>query len=84
MSASNEWTIWYLTFRGWERGSEKTDFGDANERPAPGDEVLTFKYSEFMGSMCARDRKHARVPDAGSKKKRSPREISDALAHITM
>ena len=24
MSASNEWTEWHLTPRGWERGSEKT------------------------------------------------------------
>jgi len=51
MSASNEWTLWHLTPRGWERGTEKTDFGAANEKPAPSDRVLTFKYREFMSSM---------------------------------
>lgn len=51
MSASNEWTLWHLTPRGWERGTEKTDFGEANEKPAPGAGVLTFKYREFMSSV---------------------------------
>jgi len=51
MSASNEWTLWHLTPRGWERGSEKVDFRDVNEKPPPSDRVLTFKYREFMGSM---------------------------------
>lgn len=51
MSASNEWTLWHLTPRGWERGTEKTDFGEADEKPAPNDRVLTVKYREFMSSM---------------------------------
>ena len=51
MSASNEWTEWHLTLRGWERGSEKTDFGEAQIKAVPEDRVLSFKYREYMSSM---------------------------------
>lgn len=57
MSASNEWTLWHLTPRGWERGTEQKDFCDAAEKPAPSDGVLTFKYGDFMSSMYSRTEK---------------------------
>jgi len=50
MSASNEWTEWHLTPRGWESGSRKTDFVGDSDVPEPPDRVLTFAYSEFMSS----------------------------------
>lgn len=54
MSASNEWTEWHLTPRGWERGTEQIDFGDPQVKETPTDRVLSFKYREYMGSMYSR------------------------------
>lgn len=51
MSASNEWTEWHLTPRGWERGSEKIDFGEARIKAAPSDCVLSLRYREYMSSV---------------------------------
>ena len=48
MSASNEWTEWHLTPRGWERGTEKTDFSRLDRCP-PADRVLSIIYEQFMG-----------------------------------
>jgi hypothetical protein len=53
MSASNEWTEWHLTPRGWERGTEKQDFGRVDREP-PADRVLTVVYGQFMGSSFSR------------------------------
>ena len=50
MAASNEWTDWHLTPRGWEQGDSKLDFGAQTGRPIPADRVLTVRYSESMGS----------------------------------
>lgn len=50
MSASNEWTEWHLTPRGWERGSEKMD-GSLGKQlvDPPVDRVLTMQYFEWSG-----------------------------------
>lgn len=49
MSASNEWTEWHLTPRGWEEGDSKTDFASKSEA-APADAVQTVKYREYLSS----------------------------------
>lgn len=49
MSASNEWTEWHLTPKGWERGTEKEDFRRIDRDP-PTDRVLTAKYREYLSS----------------------------------
>lgn len=53
MPASDEWTEWHLTPRGWERGSQQRDFESprTKEGPRPGDAVLTVKYSDYWASM---------------------------------
>lgn len=48
MSASNEWTEWHLTPRGWEPGTEKTDFSRIDREP-PLDRVLTIRWREYLG-----------------------------------
>ncbi|QCI13342.1 hypothetical protein E6B08_19100 [Pseudomonas putida] len=50
MAASNEWTEWHLTPRGWERGTEREDFKPTVNRDAPADCVMTCKHSEVMSS----------------------------------
>lgn len=54
MSASNEYTEWHLTPRGWERGTEKTDFQERINRNPPPDTILSYKYYEFMSSPFSR------------------------------
>jgi hypothetical protein len=49
MSASNEWTEWHLTPRGWERGTEKEDFRRIDREP-PADRVQTVLYRERLSS----------------------------------
>jgi hypothetical protein len=49
MAASNEWFEYHLTPRGWEMGSNKTDFAREEKDPPP-DRVLTVRVSEFMSS----------------------------------
>ncbi|QHG70168.1 hypothetical protein [Ensifer adhaerens] len=49
MSASNEWTEWHLTPRGWEEGDSKTDFA-FNSKAAPADAVQTVKNREYLSS----------------------------------
>lgn len=49
MSASNEWTEWHLTPRGWEEGTCKTDSALTEVAP-PDDRVLTMKYKEYLSS----------------------------------
>jgi len=51
MSASNEWTEWHLTPRGWECGTEKIDSAPTSPVPPPTDRVLTCRYHEFLGSI---------------------------------
>jgi hypothetical protein len=51
MSASNEWTEWHLTPRGWEEGDTKKDFVGTKTTPTPKDRVLTFRYKEFLSSV---------------------------------
>ena len=53
MSASNEWTEWHLTPRGWEEGTGKRDFGHHTEGMTPPDRILTCRYTEYLGSMGA-------------------------------
>ena len=43
MSYSDEWTEWHLTPRGWESGTQKTDFAGIVQKAAPADRVLTYK-----------------------------------------
>lgn len=50
MSASNEWTEWHLTPRGWERGSEREDFKGTVHRKPPADRVMSATYGERMSS----------------------------------
>ena len=47
MAASDEWTEWHLTPRGWERGSERVDVGNVTPRDPPADRVLTVRYREY-------------------------------------
>jgi hypothetical protein len=49
MSLTNEWTEWHLTPKGWERGTEKTDFQKI-DRESPADRVLSVVYKEFASS----------------------------------
>ncbi|HVO60352.1 MAG TPA: hypothetical protein VMT53_05420 [Terriglobales bacterium] len=51
MAASNEWTEWHLTPRGWERGSEREDGPGIKEKPAPADRVLTYRWKEYLSSV---------------------------------
>jgi hypothetical protein len=52
VSLSREWTEWHLTPRGWERGTEKTDFAQTTvNREPPADRVLTFSYEESVSGM---------------------------------
>ncbi|MGE8451793.1 MAG: hypothetical protein ACN6OP_14445 [Pseudomonadales bacterium] len=50
MAASNEWTDWHLTPKGWERGTEKDDFNRVDRDP-PSDRVLSSRFSEYAGSV---------------------------------
>jgi hypothetical protein len=47
MARSEEWTERHLTPRGWEVGSERTDFSLKTHEPPP-DRVLTVRYREFL------------------------------------
>lgn len=51
MAASNEWTEWHLTPRGWKSGSELVDVGNLTAKDPPFDRVLTVKYRESVSSM---------------------------------
>lgn len=51
MSASDEWTEWHLTPRGWERGSEKRDFSGVKSSPAPDGSVAVYRYRETLGAL---------------------------------
>lgn len=53
MAASNEWTEWHLTPRGWERGSKKTDFKGVTRKDKPTDSVMCMCYAEYAGYMVA-------------------------------
>ena len=48
--ASNQWTLWHLTPRGWERGDEKTDVEMKTVQP-PADRLMTCRFKEWLGSM---------------------------------
>ncbi len=50
MSASNEWTEWHLTARGWEEGSTRIDGSPIKHLSPPSDRVLTCKYYEYLSS----------------------------------
>lgn len=53
MSASNEWTEWHLTPRGWERGTEKSDYGRV-ERDPPEDRVQTVVWTEHLSHIMSK------------------------------
>jgi hypothetical protein len=62
MSASNEWTEWHLTPRGWERGTEKLDFSGISEVSPPPDRVLTVRWCFYLGySLGKPDQYHEEV-----------------------
>ena len=46
MLYSSEWTEYHLSRRGWERGSERVDFGRTLVRETPRDRVLTGRWIE--------------------------------------
>ncbi|WP_223532030.1 hypothetical protein [Pseudomonas sp. BF-R-30] len=48
MSASDEWTEWHLTPRGWERGSEKEDVAGTKKKDAPTDCVMSVKHRQLI------------------------------------
>ena len=54
MSATNEWTEWHLTPRGWERGSERQDFGGIKTVISPKDRVLTVRWVEYQAEARAK------------------------------
>lgn len=54
MSASNEWTDWHLTPRGWERGSQKCDNQPEVTKPVPVDRVLTSRFTEEVSGLGGR------------------------------
>ena len=54
MSATNEWTEWHLTPRGWERGSERQDFGGKKTVTPPEDRVLTVRWVEYQSEARAK------------------------------
>ncbi len=53
MAASNEWTEWHLTPRGWERGSERDDSKGVTRRDKPAGSVMCVCYGEYAGYMVA-------------------------------
>jgi hypothetical protein len=50
MSLSKEWTDWHLTPRGWEAGSQQTDFGKETKFAPPQDRVLTSRFQKEISS----------------------------------
>ena len=59
MSASNEWTEWHLTPRGWVRGAEKEDFRKIEHDPPP-DRVKTVRWHDYWSSSFSKpDRYHS-------------------------
>jgi hypothetical protein len=50
MAASNEWTEWHLTPRGWEEGSSRLDSVGITHVEPPPDRVLTCQYQELLSS----------------------------------
>jgi hypothetical protein len=59
MSLSREWTDWHLTPRGWEAGSQHTDFGKETNIDPPQDRVLTSRFHEEISSRFSKpDRSH--------------------------
>ena len=55
MTASYEWTEYHLTPRGWESGSEKTDFGCRDVSP-PVDRVMSVRYIQEHNGYSMGDR----------------------------
>ncbi len=51
MSASNEWTEYHLTPKGWLEGSTRRDFGEQNLKEPPADRVQTYCWSEELSSL---------------------------------
>jgi hypothetical protein len=51
VSASDEWTEWHLTPRGWERGSQRLDFSGVITVPPPADRVRTVIVRDTVSSM---------------------------------
>ena len=60
MSFSLEYTDWHLTPRGWEKGTEKIDFGATTEVKPPADRVLTFRFLEEQTSAYSKMHKSSR------------------------
>lgn len=60
MSASNEWTIYHLTPRGWEKGTEKSDFA-RTDRPRPVDTVQTLEVRDYLSSSFSKNEHTRRV-----------------------
>ena len=50
MVASQEWTEWHLTPKGWVEGSSRIDLQNPTNVEPPSDRVLTYKYTEVLRS----------------------------------
>lgn len=50
MSASNEWTEYHLTPKGWVEGSCQVDFAGVQHKEPPPDRVITERYREELSS----------------------------------
>ncbi len=51
MSASDEWTEYHLTPKGWETGSDRVDGQGETLKDPPADRVLTVRWREYLGSV---------------------------------
>ncbi len=54
MAASNEWTEWHLTPKGWVSGSTRVDSVGVTSAAPPDDRVLTVSYREHLSSSYSR------------------------------
>ena len=50
MSLSQESTEWHLTPGGWQRGTERMDFGNVTVVEPPSDRVATYRWVEKLSS----------------------------------
>jgi hypothetical protein len=58
MSASDEWTEYHLTPRGWEMGSDRVDGQGTTLKDPPADRVVTVRWREYLGSVYGKMKKY--------------------------
>jgi hypothetical protein len=74
MSFSLEWTEYHLTSRGWERGSERVDFGNDTIKEPPADRVQTVRWVEEQTSGYGRMHRSHRI-DRESENKQAIKDL---------